>query len=59
MKKIFMGYYKELYLGDLEVEGEDICMMSQEALEEFEQRAENLGYTDLDDNIRVDYREEA
>ena len=57
MKKIFWGYYKELYLGDLEVEGEDISMMSQEALEEFEERAENLGYTDLDENIRVDYKD--
>jgi len=59
MIKIFSGYYKELHLGDLKIEGEDIAMMSQEAFEEFQEKAEDLGYTDLEDNIRVDYKEEA
>ena len=56
MKKLFTGWYKETHLGDLKIEGTDIQEMNQQAYEEFLEMAEDQGYTDLEDNIHIDYR---
>jgi hypothetical protein len=56
MKKIFRGWYKETHLGDIAIEGTDIIEMNQEAYEEFLERAQDLGYTDIDNNISINYK---